>query len=120
LSVLEARSLSPVFDGRSGDDDPRGNAVWKGVMSWACPRCHRAFRQVNQRHACGVGSTETLLKGRPAALAELYRTLEAAVGRFGEVEVVTRDRYALKWQTGLPRRPCPDRRGPAHDHAVLA
>jgi predicted transport protein len=50
---------------------------------------------VNQRHACGVGSTETLLKGRPAALAELYRTLEAAVGRFGEVEVVTRDRYAL-------------------------
>jgi len=22
-------------------------------MSWACPRCDRTFRQVNQRHACG-------------------------------------------------------------------
>jgi hypothetical protein len=64
-------------------------------MSWACPRCHRAFRQVNQRHACGVGSAATLLKGRPPALAALYRTLETAVTSFGEVEVVTRDRYAL-------------------------
>jgi predicted transport protein len=36
-----------------------------------------------------------LLKGRPPALADLYRTLETTVTRFGEVEVVTRDRYAL-------------------------
>jgi hypothetical protein len=50
---------------------------------------------VNQRHACGVGSTTTLLRGRPPALADLYRTLEATVRSFGEVEVVTRDRYAL-------------------------
>ena len=64
-------------------------------MSWACPRCHRTFRQVNQRHACGVGSAATLLKNRPPSLADLYRTLETAVRRFGEVEVVTRDRYAL-------------------------
>ena len=64
-------------------------------MSWKCPRCHRTFRQVNQRHACGVGSAATLLKGRPPALADLYRKLETAVKGFGDVEVVTRDRYAL-------------------------
>ena len=64
-------------------------------MSWTCPRCDRAFRQVNQRHACGVGSAATLLKGRPPALADLYRKLETTVRSFGEVEVVTRDRYAL-------------------------
>ncbi len=53
------------------------------------------FRRVNQRHACGVGGGETLLKDRPAELADLYRKLEATVQGFGPVEVVTRDRYAL-------------------------
>jgi hypothetical protein len=62
---------------------------------WDCPRCHRTFRQVNQRHACGVGNASALLKERPKALADLYRTLETAARGFGEVEVVTRDRYAL-------------------------
>ncbi len=64
-------------------------------MSWACPRCNRTFRQVNQRHACGVGSTVALLKGRPPVLADLYRRLETTVKAFGDVEVVTRNRYAL-------------------------
>jgi uncharacterized protein DUF5655 len=64
-------------------------------VSWACPRCDRTFRQVNQRHACGVGSASSLLKDRPPALAELYRRLETATRGFGDVEVVTRDRYAL-------------------------
>ncbi len=64
-------------------------------MSWACPRCNRTFRQVSQRHACGIGSTTGLLKNRPAALADLYRKLETTVRSFGKVEVVTRDRYAL-------------------------
>src|SRR5262245_17219687 len=64
-------------------------------MTWACPRCDRAFRHVNQRHACGVGSAVTLLKNRPPALSDLYRKLETTVRGFGEVEVVTRDRYAL-------------------------
>lgn len=64
-------------------------------MRWVCPRCGRTFRQVNQRHACGVGSGATLLKGRSAALTDLYRKLETTVKSFGEVEVVTRDRYAL-------------------------
>ena len=64
-------------------------------MSWACPRCDRTFRQVHQRHACGVGSAATLFKGRPPALTDLYRKLETTVKNFGDVEVVTRDRYAL-------------------------
>jgi predicted transport protein len=33
--------------------------------------------------------------GRPSALADLYGKLESTVRRFGDVEVVTRDRYAL-------------------------
>jgi uncharacterized C2H2 Zn-finger protein len=66
-----------------------------GTLGWACPRCGRTFRQVNQRHACGVGRADTLLEGRPPALADLYRKLEITVRRFGDVEVVTRDRYAL-------------------------
>ncbi len=64
-------------------------------MSWACPKCGRIFRQINQRHACGVGRAETLLKDRPQSLAGVYRELESTVRGFGEVEVVTRDRYAL-------------------------
>ena len=67
----------------------------KDFMSWACPRCDRTFRQVNQRHACGVGSVASLLKSRPPALTDLYRKLETTVRGFGDVEVVTRNRYAL-------------------------
>src|SRR6267154_1794168 len=69
--------------------------ILKPAMNWACPRCDRSFRQVNQRHACGVGSTATLLKDRPPALTDLYRKLETTVTGFGHVEVVTRERYAL-------------------------
>ena len=74
--------------------DMRSRCI-ESFMSWTCPRCHRAFRQVNQRHACGVGSAGALLKNRPPALADLYRKLETTVKDFGAVEVVTRDRYAL-------------------------
>ena len=64
-------------------------------MRWSCPRCDRTFRQVNQRHACGVGSAASLLKNRSPQLTDLYRKLETTVRGFGDVEVVTRDRYAL-------------------------
>lgn len=64
-------------------------------MSWACPRCERVFRRVNQRHACGVGSVSSLLKDRTPELINLYRKLESTVKNFGEVEVITRNRYAL-------------------------
>jgi len=64
-------------------------------VTWTCSRCARTFRQVNQRHACGVGSRSVLLKNKPPALVDLYGKLEAIVKGFGAVEVVTRDRYAL-------------------------
>ena len=64
-------------------------------MTWTCSRCDRTFRQVNQRHTCGVGSRSVLLKNRPPALVDLYGKLEATVRSFGAVEVVARDRYAL-------------------------
>lgn len=64
-------------------------------MLWACPQCGRTFRQANQRHACGAGSTATILKDRPPALAALYRQLENTVTSFGDVEVVARNRYVL-------------------------
>ncbi|HXB21116.1 MAG TPA: DUF5655 domain-containing protein [Candidatus Solibacter sp.] len=35
------------------------------------------------------------MKDRPTALTDLYRKLETTVKGFGDVEVVTRDRYAL-------------------------
>lgn len=62
---------------------------------WACPTCGRRFRRVRQRHACGLGSREGLLRDRPADLVRLYGSLEEAVRSFGEVEIVTRERYAL-------------------------
>jgi Domain of unknown function (DUF5655) len=64
-------------------------------VTWTCSRCDRTFRQVNQRHACGTGNRSALLKNRPPALVDLYGKLEATVRGFGDVEVVTRDRYAL-------------------------
>jgi predicted transport protein len=36
-----------------------------------------------------------LLKGRPPALTALYRKLETTVRGFGDVELLTRNRYAL-------------------------
>lgn len=64
-------------------------------MTWTCSRCSRTFRQVNQRHACGVGGRSSLLRNRPPALVDLYGKLEATVRGFGAVEVVARERYAL-------------------------
>src|SRR5258708_20511020 len=67
----------------------------RNSMPWKCPKCQRAFRQANQRHACGVGSPDTLLKDRPPELGDLYGILEDTIHGFGVVEVVKRDRYAL-------------------------
>lgn len=63
--------------------------------SWICPKCSRRFRRKNQRHACGTGEGENVLRGRPAVLVELYACIEAFVKSLGEIELVTRDRYVL-------------------------
>ena len=63
--------------------------------SWSCPKCHRAFTQINQRHACGTGSREQVLRNRPAELVHVYELIEAYAKTLGPVEIVTRQRYAL-------------------------
>lgn len=63
--------------------------------SWRCPKCHRAFTQVNQRHACGTGSREEVLRNRPPSLVHIYELIEACAKALGPVEIVTRQRYAL-------------------------
>jgi predicted transport protein len=65
------------------------------AATWKCPRCGRSFRAVNQRHSCGVGSREELLRNKPAALVTLYTALEQALAGYDDVEIVTKDRYAL-------------------------
>ena len=93
FEVTVSRVVSPVL--KRGAIRLAMRKAWRKVMSWRCPRCDRAFRRVNQRHACGVGSAASLVRGRPAALADLYRHLETTVRTFGDVEIVARDRYAL-------------------------
>jgi hypothetical protein len=63
--------------------------------SWSCPKCHRVFTQVNQRHACGTGSREEVLRNRPAELVHVYELIEAHAKTLGTIEIVTRQRYAL-------------------------
>ena len=62
---------------------------------WTCPKCKRVFRQINQRHSCGVGDKSSLLRGRSPALARLYDELEKVVMACHGVEIVYRDKYAL-------------------------
>jgi predicted transport protein len=62
---------------------------------WACPKCDRRFTRKNQRHACGTGEREQVLRSRPAEVVELYAALEAFVNSLGPVEFVTRERYVL-------------------------
>ncbi len=63
--------------------------------SWSCPKCHRVFTQVNQRHACGTGSREEVLRNRPAVLVHIYELIEEYAKTLGSIEIVTRQRYAL-------------------------
>ncbi len=65
------------------------------MQLWTCPKCKRTFRQVNQRHSCGVGDKSSLLHGRSVALARLYDELEKVVLACDGVEIVYRNKYAL-------------------------
>jgi DNA-directed RNA polymerase subunit RPC12/RpoP len=63
--------------------------------AWKCPRCGRAFTQVNQRHACGTGDSRVVLRDRPQALARIYASIETFAKTLGPVEIVARERYVL-------------------------
>ena len=62
---------------------------------WPCPHCGRAFTRPNQRHACGVGDTREVLRGRPAGVVALYGAVADFVNSLGPVEFVARERYVL-------------------------
>ncbi len=62
---------------------------------WTCPKCRRAFTQVNQRHACGTGDGSDVLRNRPESVVRTYAAVEAFVKTLGPVELVTRERYVL-------------------------
>jgi hypothetical protein len=74
-----------------------GRGIVRPAMSatWSCPKCTRRFRRKNQRHACGTGSRQEVLRGRPEPLVALYRSLESFAETLGFVEFVARDRYVL-------------------------
>lgn len=62
---------------------------------WSCPKCGRSFRHTNQRHACGTGEHEDVVRDRPESVVRTYAALEAVVKRLGVVEMVTRNRSVL-------------------------
>lgn len=62
---------------------------------WTCPGCQRRFTRANQRHACGTGDRDDVLRGRSAELVRTYSRLEAFAKSLGPIEVVARERYVL-------------------------
>jgi hypothetical protein len=50
---------------------------------------------VNQRHACGTGDGDAVLRNRPESVVRTYAAIEAFVMSLGEIEIVARDRYVL-------------------------
>ena len=62
---------------------------------WQCATCKRLFSRKNQRHACGTGDRDAVLRNRKPELVELYGALENFVKTLGPVEFVTRERYVL-------------------------
>jgi hypothetical protein len=63
--------------------------------TWICPTCYRVFTQVNQRHACGTGDRNEVLRNRPESLVQIYELIESFAKTLGPIEIVTRQRYAL-------------------------
>ena len=63
--------------------------------AWKCPKCQRAFTRKGQRHACGTGDRNDVLRNRPESVVALYRSLEAFAKSLGSIEIVARERYVL-------------------------
>lgn len=62
---------------------------------WTCPKCGRAFKRDNQRHACGTGDRAGVLRNRPDNLVKVYDAIEKYAKSLGDIEVVARERYVL-------------------------
>ena len=89
-----AQRNTSCHDGSEAESDA-GCSSRMTKDSWGCPKCHRVFTQVNQRHACGTGSREEVLRNRPAVLVHIYELIESHAKTLGPIEIVTRQRYAL-------------------------
>ncbi len=68
---------------------------------WSCPKCKRVFSRRNQRHACGTGNREEVIRGRPESLVQLLSAIEEFARSLGPIEVVTRERYVLLRSTRI-------------------
>ena len=68
---------------------------------WVCRKCGRKFTAENQRHACGTGDRDAVLRGRPEALVRTYRAIERFAKSLGPIEIVARDRYVLLRSTRI-------------------
>lgn len=62
---------------------------------WQCPNCDREFTRINQRHVCGTGNRDDVIRDRPQSVVEVYRAIEKLVSGLGKVEIVAKDRYVL-------------------------
>lgn len=62
---------------------------------WQCSECKREFARKNQRHACGIGNRDDVIRDRPQSVVEVYKAIEDYVCKLGKVETVARDRYVL-------------------------
>jgi len=62
---------------------------------WQCPTCNREFTRKNQRHVCGTGNREDVIRNRPQSVVEVYQAIEKFITNLGKVEIVARDRYVL-------------------------
>jgi hypothetical protein len=65
------------------------------TTTWTCPKCNRQFTRKNQRHACGTGERDDVVRNRPPEVVKLYAALEKFAESLGPVEFVTRERYVL-------------------------
>jgi len=62
---------------------------------WVCPKCKRSFTRKNQRHACGTGNRNEVLRNRPEELVAVYDSVESFAKSLGSIEIVARERYVL-------------------------
>jgi hypothetical protein len=74
---------------------PRASTAARTATRWTCPRCHRTFTQPNQRHACGTGDRQDVLRNRPESVVRTYAALESFARSLGPIEIVARERYVL-------------------------
>jgi len=65
------------------------------MPTWKCPECQRSFARKGQRHACGTGDRDQVLRNRPPSVVAVYEAVESIAQSLGRIEIVARERYVL-------------------------